>query len=78
MTTTTVTAAHDFYDIVSDAILDIGEHYPTESKVYKEFFDKATRDRDFYYPIVRRGALTVEQALRVLQDNFESYLPELA
>ena len=76
-TTSTATAA-DFYSLVCDAILAVAELYPSDSDEYKEFFNKAIRDRDFYYPIVLRGTLTTQQALRQIQDNFESYLPELA
>ena len=76
--TTTTAAAHDFYERVMDIILQVGELYSTDSKVYKEFYTKATRDVEFYYPIVLSGALTEKQALRYIQDLFESYLPELA
>jgi len=71
-------AAHDFYAFVSDVILAVGELYSTVSEEYQDFFDKATRDRDFYYTIVLKGRLTTQQALRYIQDNFESYLPDLA
>ena len=78
MTSASAAAAHDFYAFITDAILAVGELYPTVSEEYQDFFDKATRDRDFYYPIVLKGALTTQQALRYIQDNFESYLPDLA
>ena len=76
MSMTSAVAAADFYAAVSDAILAVGDRYSSDSDEYQEFFDKAIRDRDFYYPIVLRGSLSYHQALHHIQDLFESYLPD--
>ena len=76
ITEATEIAAHDFYEHSKDIVLKVGELYPTESERYDEFFHNADDAIEYYYKLVLLGRLTKRQALRWVQDIFESLLPE--
>ena len=78
ITEATEVAAHEFYEQTKDIVLKVGELYPTDSKRYDEFFHNADDAIEFYYKLVLLGRLTKRQALRWVQDIFETLLPELA